>query len=182
MTEAGLPAPSRIPGWLRLVLVVSLGLNLAVGGLFAGQWLRGAAVPDRVVPMTVFGLRQIIRALPPADQVAFRDAARGLSERIRPVRDALSEDRNRWVALLRAEPFDAEAVRALIRSQTTRMSEATLMAGDEIIATLAKLPPDARQRFAEAAERPRAKARRIAENRPVATPAPAAAPAPATTP
>jgi uncharacterized membrane protein len=155
-------APRRAPVWMRLALALSLGLNLVVAGVVAGAWFR--TQPERaVIAFTPFGLRYAIRTLPGDDQALFREASRDLSETIRPLRAAIAEDRGQMIVLLRAETFDAAGMLAILKRQNERMTEATRLASEKIVATLAVLPADARNRFADALSRARVRAQRAGE-------------------
>ncbi|HEU0221205.1 MAG TPA: periplasmic heavy metal sensor, partial [Paracoccaceae bacterium] len=133
---------------------------------FAAGFLARGAPPDRSIPLTALGLGYVIRRLPEEDRAAFKETAEDLRATITPIRAALAEDRAKLIALLRAETFDKEAARQLLRAQSARISEATIVTGDRVIETLATLSPETRQRFAEAVARPRDRWRRRAESEP----------------
>jgi uncharacterized membrane protein len=155
---------SRTPRWIRIALAVSVGLNLVVAGVIAGRVLRGPDIRADTFP--VFGLRHVMRHLPEAEQAPLRAAALALREEIGPIRDELRADRARMVALVRAEPFDAAALRALLDTQQERLNRAAGISAERIVAVLATLPPESRARFAEAIEQPRTPRERRGDDRP----------------
>lgn len=175
------PTSARGPRWLRLALAASLGANLVVAGIVIGRSVRPEPAGDWA--LTVTGLRHAVRTLPAGDRAAFRTASDSVARRLGPFREALVKDRDAFLAMLRAETFDAEAARRLMAGQNTRVAEATLLAFEEVIRALETLPPDARRRFAEAVERPRSGASEAPASKGPAPAAPAAGPpaAPAAT-
>lgn len=109
-------------GWLRVAFFVSLALNLAVAGIVAGALLRGgpprppSGPPrDAVLPYTrAFSEEQrheLGRAL--------RRAARADRENGAERGDFLS-DYTAMLTLLRQEPLDRDALRALLQRQGSR--------------------------------------------------------------
>jgi uncharacterized membrane protein len=154
-------APDRAPGaplWMKIVLALSLGVNLVALGTVAGRIAR--ADPERAIPFNSLGLRYVIRTLPEDDRAAFAEAAAELHAIVGPARARIAEDRKHMIALVGAESFDAGAMRALLRDQSARLAAATVATGDRLIDTLAALGPEARRRFAEALGKPRDRARR----------------------
>ena len=90
----------------RIVLVVSLALNLLVVGIVAGFAfgpMRDRGHPPRIEP----GGLTYIRALDPADRRAIGQAIRENRERSGPRRDVRRAQIEAMVAQLRAETIDA---------------------------------------------------------------------------
>ncbi|RMH48675.1 MAG: periplasmic heavy metal sensor [Alphaproteobacteria bacterium] len=152
-----MPRPAS-PRRLRIALAVSLAVNLLVIGTLAGLLLRHGP-PRGPDTFPVFGLRHVLRSLPEEDRAPLREAATALQAEIAPLRAQLRADRDRMAELIRTEPFDAEALRALLARQQDRLDKAAAIAADRIVATLAGLSPEARARFAEAILQPRARRR-----------------------
>ena len=73
MTAEPNPAPRRSPLWMRVLLGVSLALNLAVIGLAVGASFRLLG-PDGPLPHTFGGA--LIRALPAEDRHEIGQRAR----------------------------------------------------------------------------------------------------------
>ena len=119
---------ASVPIWLRIVLGVSLGLNLLVLGLVGGTMVRyggpdGMRPPPRSVGAALF------RALPGEDRRALWDRsyampmANGMSmtEEMPKGHHARQMAQARAVgAALRATPFDREALAAILQGQAAR--------------------------------------------------------------
>lgn len=132
MSEASRPGTMRL--WLRIVLFVSLALNLAVIGLAAGSFLRappehGIHHRDPAAPYTrAFSddqRRELWREL----RRGFREARAAEPDGERS--DFLAEYR-RALDLLRTSPFDAEAFREIIAEQSAR-SAARRQRGEAVL-------------------------------------------------
>lgn len=143
----------RLPFWLRAVLILSIGINLAAAGLVIGANLRQPEA--RVIPFTAFGLRHVLRHLPESDLAPFRDASAKVNAAVRPIRQTLRADRDRMVEIIRAPEFDAGALLALFSNQRARLGEASTISAEMLVTTLQTLPLDARRRFADAILVPR---------------------------
>lgn len=144
MVEDKTPAagPSRL--W-RIVLVLSLALNLAVVGVVvgaaaSGRWGDG---PPRSFDL---GLGPLSRALAPEER-------RAISRRLREDRSLRSFDLrervNRVVATLQAEPFDPDALRGLLAEQSQRIATVQATAQEVILEQIIAMTPERRRAFAD---------------------------------
>lgn len=105
---------------LRIVLVVSLALNLAVAGLAVGMALRGHdGRPPRGFDMS---LGPIGQALAPQDRAAIRDSLRQRGDLSGP-RSNRQEDLDALLAALTRQPFDEDAMRIALATPVDRMSQ-----------------------------------------------------------
>ena len=110
-------APVAAPRWMRIALVVSLALNLLIAGAAIGMVLRGGPPP---VAVRDLGFGPFAAALSPEDRAALRrdwlarTAAQGDGRR------GMREDMRALLATLRAEPFDPEALRAILSRGAAR--------------------------------------------------------------
>jgi len=141
------PAPRRTR-LLKIALVVSLALNLAVAGLIAGAALKGR--PD---PGGRDGLWPYSRALPEPYR---GDLMRSLRERRGDWiadREALGSTRAELAAALVAEPFDAAAVTALLARQRDRFTALADRGAALLVEQIARMSPEERQAYAAALER-----------------------------
>lgn len=104
------------PVW-RIVLILSLALNLAVAGMIGGAVVAGRLGHDRPVRVDL-GLGQLTRALPEADRRAIGRALRQdpgwRGPQMRGQMAALA-------AALRADPFDPAPVAQLLAQQAAQM-------------------------------------------------------------
>lgn len=144
MVEDKTPAagPSRL--W-RIVLVLSLALNLAVVGVVvgaaaSGRWGDG---PPRSFDL---GLGPLSRALAPEER-------RAIGRRLREDRSLRSFDLrervNRVVATLQAEPFDPDALRGLLAEQNQRIATVQATAQEVILEQIIAMTPERRRAFAD---------------------------------
>lgn len=106
-------SPPKARRWMTWALVVSVGLNLAMLGLAAGVLLKGPR-PDRVAGPA---LVQYARAMPRPYQRDLRRALRASRADWSGPREALRAQRGALADALVAEPFDAEAVLAILERE-----------------------------------------------------------------
>ena len=134
--------PSRL--W-RIVLVLSLALNLAVigvvvGSAASGRWGDG---PPRSFDL---GLGPIARALEPQER---RAIGRKLRED-RSLRDFDLRDRvNRVVAALQADPFEPDVLRALLAEQSERITAVQATAQEVVVEQITAMTPERRRAFGD---------------------------------
>ncbi|MDO9525380.1 MAG: periplasmic heavy metal sensor [Gemmobacter sp.] len=137
--------------WVKVILVISLALNLAVAGAIAGIALRNAG-PDRPPAVRDVGFGPWGGALD-------RDDRRALRERFAAERDRFTgswreerEDRKALVAVLRADPFDPSALDALSARLAARGVERMQLGERMIRAHILDMSPKQRAGFADRLE------------------------------
>ncbi len=151
-------ASAKGPRWLRILLVVSLAINLAVIGTLAGTAYRvkdrwaGKAPRPPSLSVTLF------RALDRETRHRLMRGATGDHPNIRAQREA---DRQALFETLRAEPFDVEAVAQVVDGQAEReyqfreklrqswLDQVASMSGEERARLLERLQRDPRKEFKE---------------------------------
>ncbi len=137
--------PNRTARWVKLLLAVSLAINLGIAGLFAGAALR--APHNHAAPEAPEGIAIIARALPVKYQRQLRQSLRDHREDLRIDRAELTGLRNRLVRALRAKPFDIAAVDAVFQDQRA-MLDAILATGHaEILKQIEQMSAADRKRF-----------------------------------
>ncbi|SLN28209.1 periplasmic heavy metal sensor [Roseisalinus antarcticus] len=139
--------PSRI---LRIVLLVSLALNLLVVGTLVGSALsgRGLAPPPRVD----FSFGPIGRAL---DDETRRTLSRSVREREGfrgEGRQARRAQLEQIVAVLTADPFDPDQLSAVFEAQRSRGIAALAIGHEALVAQIAEMTPEARRALADRLE------------------------------
>jgi hypothetical protein len=143
-------APTRPPRLLRIVLILSLALNLLVAGLVLGALLGGR---DRMPPHRVdVSLGPLGRALTPPDRLAIAAEVRGRSE-FRPL--APSERRRAMaetLAALRAQPFDPDALSAVLAAQRAAGTEALEIAQEVLVKRVSEMTAAERAALADRLE------------------------------
>lgn len=117
--------------WRRLVLILSLGLNLVILGLFGGhelsRFLHGPPPPVREL-----GFGPFTRALSPEDRKAllreFMRQSKGFVEQRRQMRD----DFRALIAALKADPYQPSVTAAIMARQQVR-TEQWLVLGQSLL-------------------------------------------------
>jgi len=131
--------------WLMPVLVVSLIVNVAFIGLFAGHYIFR---PGRGHPVD-FAMHRLIHGMPKEA----RDPVRAEMETRRPQVAAkiaeLRKARQDVRAALAADPFDRARLDAAFAEVQTSSAAVQAELHSAVADAVAKLPPDARQRLAD---------------------------------
>ncbi|MGO4907695.1 periplasmic heavy metal sensor [Pseudorhodobacter sp. W20_MBD10_FR17] len=120
-TKLKSPVPKRPVRWGRVALIVSLALNLAVAGVVGGAILGrgGPARNDLIARDVSFGFFN--DAFSEKDRKELRRAYADANPNIRADRQQMRDDLQTILAALRAEPFDADALRAALETGATRI-------------------------------------------------------------
>ena len=124
MSDMPQPDPRpRAPRWMRWTLIASLAVNLAVVGVVAGTSLKRMSGEHRGPSVRALNLGAYTAALSTEDRRALRQAFRDELPSLREVRASQAEGQAAILSALRADPFDAAAVRDQLAAQQTRMAE-----------------------------------------------------------
>lgn len=141
---------TRLPGWAKITLVLSLALNLGVAGVVAGSVLRGAPqARDAAFNLPIEGFRNIARAMPPDDRAALRADWIGQQRDIRAARRALRQSRGAFIAALRTEPFSPLELEQILEGQAQTWQTFGAKSREILVARLAAMTPEARMAFAD---------------------------------
>jgi Spy/CpxP family protein refolding chaperone len=141
---------TRPARWLKVALVLSLGLNLLVIAAVIGAALGAPRMHDRMrgeVPRE-FGRSPLVSALAAEDR---RAVARELRRAAEPLRENRADLRGRFERLLeaiRAEPFDRAALEALLGAQREAGARRLKIAEAALLARLEAMSPEARAAYA----------------------------------
>ena len=142
MADVTKTGPSRV--W-RVVLVLSLALNLAVVGMIVGASVSGR-FGDRPPRSFDFGLGPVARALEPRERRQIGLAMR----RDGSLRDMdLRGNAAAMIAALRADPFDAGALRDLMAAQAGQMAALQSNAQAALLDQISAMSPERRATFAD---------------------------------
>lgn len=111
--------------WGRLVMWVSLALNLLVVGVVGGTMLNRAHEMGEAAPPggALISYGPYTRALNPEDRKALRGALMRNAPHLRANRREVRQDFDRLLAALRAQPFDKAAAQAVLDTQQGRVEE-----------------------------------------------------------
>jgi uncharacterized membrane protein len=132
-------AVTRWPRILGILFVVSLGVNLFLGGWVAAQWLA----PHRSPPGRM--LDRLAERLPPADAAILRATLKPEPA----MRERMHELHRRVGALLRAQPFDADALAAAFAEDLASRGGF----GRDFARAAANMSPEGRLKLADEQER-----------------------------
>ena len=146
MTEPETLPPAlrtRSPGWMKLLLILSLTANLLVIGVIAGHELRGrgggpGGAVDWIVGMVPEGRREMAQAH---------------FAQVSPTLDAAEHDRGAQMdavlAAIRAEPFQPSEVEAAMAVFGESRAERWAVLRERTASLLAQLTPEEREAFAD---------------------------------
>ncbi|KMK68101.1 periplasmic heavy metal sensor [Puniceibacterium sp. IMCC21224] len=134
--------------WVRIALVVSLALNLAVVAALAGLALRGGPKMGNAASEREGGA-PYARALEPEDRRVFGRMMRDAFRKSGPERGAIAADYRSAVAALRAEPFDPVALEVVLIRQNTRAVERQQLGQGVLLAYITALTPEQRAAYAD---------------------------------
>ncbi|MFA3917601.1 periplasmic heavy metal sensor [Ruegeria hyattellae] len=138
----------RTRTWVKLLLGVSLALNLAVAGLAVGAMLRfGGHDHKRPMPKTVGSM--LYRALPDDDRKTLRTQTRELHKARQGAKGA---DLKAVIAMLDADPFDPQALRLVISEQAEARSAVFMAMQNAWIEQVLTMDDAERQVYAERLE------------------------------
>lgn len=142
--------PQKPRALWRIVLVVSLCLNLAFVGLLAGVAFSGK-VGGGPPPRMSFGLGPITEALDRSDRRAIAGAVRGQIG-LRPL---LRQDLQTLIDTLRQSDFDPDALRSVLRAQSDRTNQVVTAAQDAFVDHVSQMSAAERAEFADRLNRKR---------------------------
>jgi len=154
MTQVSAPPPASLPKWMKIIVILSFTLNLAVIGLVGGLALRFAGGRD--VPMIAaqnLGYGPWSRAFEREDYRALRRAFEAGGHDFRAFARAETEDRAALIAALRSAPFDVAAFDAATLRMAQRGRERLDLGQDLIRAHVIALSQDRREKIADRMER-----------------------------
>ncbi|MCF6231810.1 MAG: periplasmic heavy metal sensor [Rhodobacteraceae bacterium] len=150
MTEIHEQPRSKTPKWVRILLALSLALNLLVIGLVGGAMMRFGG-PDGMRPPPRSIGAVLYRALPDEQRRALRSYSRqarsGHVKQRRGQIKAIS-------ATIRATPFDADAVSVVLDSHRSELDLARQSLQLAWLAQVEQMSDEERQAYGERLENP----------------------------
>jgi len=150
-TPAGPVSAPGAPRWMKVLLAVSLALNLGVLGLVGGAALHGAG--DRGRPdVRDIGFGPFTEALSPQDRQELRRAFLRDGGNPRAMRQMMRNEVGALLQVLRSEPLQEADLRAVF-SQFQQRGQERLDLGQRLLADrIIAMSPDDRARFADRLE------------------------------
>jgi uncharacterized membrane protein len=144
------PSP-KTRRWMTWALIASMGLNFALIGLAAGAFFKGPR-PDHVSGPA---LAQYARALPRPYDRDLRHALRSSRGEWTGPREALRAQRGALAEALTAEPFDVEAVRAILEREDALADDLAARGKTLLLDQIGRMSAEDRAAFAAALREPR---------------------------
>lgn len=141
---------TRTRTWVKIVLAISLALNLAVVGMLGGAALRGHTGP----PIRTENVSSLARAMPFKYQGRLRAAMRERRDEFKSERKAMRALRENLVFALEAQPFDMSAVEAVFTEQRELLGHIVIAGHAEVIAQIATMDAQDRARYVENLQKP----------------------------
>lgn len=150
MSRTDAPTRPGAPGWMKLLLILSLAANLAVVGLFAGynfarDETEKGSWPERLIDRMI--------AMVPEER---QDLAEARFAEVRRQLDAMQGRREAAYAdvlvAIRADPYDPKALEAAFDGTLDAGRDKIATVYDGLIALLAELTPAERAAFADRME------------------------------
>lgn len=141
------PTPKRRFPWMRIVLVVSLALNLLVVGLVAGSML-GKDRRDGPQGLRSIGLGPFAMALPEKDRREIRAALRRDAAPFAENRRAIRREIEALVEILEGETLDEADLRAAVDRQRDRVAERLALGSDVFVAQIVRMTAEERASYA----------------------------------
>ncbi len=142
MTEA--PQSARPRRTLRMLLLVSAGLNLALIGLIAGALVKGP--PDRMRPGPA--LHSYARAMPERHREALTERMREGNGAWRDMSATRRAQRAALAAALTAEPFEIARVEATLAEERAAADALAAVGAALLAAEIAEMDAETRALYA----------------------------------
>ncbi|WP_299604501.1 periplasmic heavy metal sensor [uncultured Tateyamaria sp.] len=138
----------RCPVWVKILLGLSLAINLGIAGLVGGIALSGGPLGGKG-PGMGYAMPYVL-ALPQEDRRAVFGVVRG--NRDLPGRGVRRAVYGEMVALLKADTFDRAAVTAILERQARGVEQVQSVAQDEWLDRVAAMSDEERRAYAERVE------------------------------
>jgi len=138
---------------LGIAVVASLALNLFLGGLMAGDWLRGRTAPPPFAPMMSFSSMR--HALGHDAKPMVESVMRQHHESIRRHIDDVRTARRDVAAAIGAEPFDRAQLETALARMRAEVGQAQTAFHGAFADVVGNLTPEQRQQLAKESQRRR---------------------------
>ncbi len=149
--------PKTVRGWPwgRIILILSLSLNLLVVGLVAGTLLGGGPerAPDKRPEAADLGFGPYVAALEVEDRKLLVQAARREGNGLREHRAQVRRQFEELLTLLRADTLDVAALDRLLSQQQAALSDWQQVGQELLISNLSQMDAAERAAYAERLDR-----------------------------
>lgn len=139
-------------GWLAVILLLSLGLNVFLGGIFVGRLLSSPDDPPRLAkaekaaPAGRF-LKRLTANLEAADRETVMSSVKAHAPELQAAQREVRKARRAVMRGIRATPFDRAALEEAVATLRARQSAIQTIMQGAVVDAIAKLPDEARQRL-----------------------------------
>lgn len=149
------PTKSKRFSVTRIVLVVSLAVNVAVAGLVIGAVLKhGPRDHDRRPPKSeILSYGPYTSALTEDDREVLLDRLIGAHGEILDNRRAVKADFKRLLDAVRADPYDPDMTASILRDQQARVQKQIDLVSRVLLEQLTEMSAEEREEFADRLER-----------------------------
>lgn len=154
---------------LAIVLAVSLGLNLFLGGMIASAWISRQVERERPAGPALsgkFDFRAGLEVLGTAARPMAREIRREFGPRLRESGGEVRIARRRVGDLMRAGELDTQALEAAFRDLRQATDAAQAVMHQALLETMERLSPEQRRAFLDAAMPPAGADRRLRRETP----------------
>lgn len=147
MTETGVETQAGCPRWMKLALVVSLMLNVAIIGVVAGFNMKdkGAGSGNRQVDW-------ILKLVPDERRDDTKAHFAEVRDELRGIRAERFEMLDRVVAVMRTEPFEADTFSAVLAERRSNGQASRAIVHERLSILLTEFTPAERAIFADRLE------------------------------
>ena len=145
--------------WIRILLVISLGMNLAVVGLVIGAKISGHG-PRGMSHANGSGMRVLMHALPNSKRADVRKYFHENRDRIRAKDSAMRASLDNITTAITAQPFDANALNEGFSAQRAHIVAITQNAQQAFVAIIASMTDKERAEYVDNMKEQRHKWRR----------------------
>ena len=145
MSTPDVTPKKRLP-WSKIILVISLAVNLLIAGLVAGAFFGEKR--DRGPAMRDLGLGPFFQALSREDRRELGAKMREQSGSFQQNRAELREKFESFLAALHAEPFDRAEIERLIAEQRAHLTDRQAMGQKLLLDRLEEMSASERVQYA----------------------------------
>ncbi len=130
--------------WPKLLLIVSLAVNVIVIGLFAGHLMK----PESASRGADNQIRWIIKLVPEARRDFTKEHFREIRDDVRSAYMQRGDHLNAIAAAIRVEPFSAEALEAALQARRDGSKQRQELVQSQLVTLLESFSPAERAEFA----------------------------------
>lgn len=133
--------------WMKYLLIVSLGLNLAVAGLFIGAKVSGHHKSGGGGPVSTSNMRVFMHALPDSKRKEVRKYFRKNRAELRAKGEAFHENMKTISTAILKQPFDEATLNQAFGEQSTYITTITQDAQKAFVAIIASMTDEERATY-----------------------------------